>query len=130
MARENDERRLGGRARRAVTSGEVERARQALRTAGASAARSQPSSTTETDVDGMRAEVERRMARGDRFSDVEEAIHASALSADEKSALWLLGWSYVNWRAQRREARAHLATLAPHQPAPPARRRRMLRVVS
>jgi hypothetical protein len=78
----------------------------------------------------MQVDVERRMARGERFSNVEAAIDSTALSADEKSALWLLAWSYVNWRAQRREARAHLATLAPRQPAPRVRRRTLLRRVS
>jgi hypothetical protein len=83
------------------------------------------------DLEAMRTEVERRMVRGDRFSDVEDVINAAALSADEKSALWLLAWSYVNWRAQRREARAHLATLAPRQPArPPVGRHRVLRPVT
>jgi hypothetical protein len=59
----------------------------------------------------MRQEVERRMLRGERFTDVEEAIDSSDFSADEKAALWLLGWSYVHPRAQRREANAHLAAL-------------------
>jgi len=59
-------------------------------------------------LDAMQWEVERRMLRGDRFADVEDLINASALSSDEKSALWLLGWSYLDRRAQRREARAHL----------------------
>jgi hypothetical protein len=82
-----------------------------------------------TDVEAMRVEVEGRMVRGDRFSDVEDAIDASALSADEKSALWLLAWSYVNWRAQRREARAHLATFAAPEPGTPVGRPRTLRLV-
>jgi hypothetical protein len=99
-----------------------------MRSAGERSSRPGPADTA--DVEAMRLEVERRMVRGDRFSDVEDAIDSSGCSADEKSALWLLGWSYVDWRAQRREARAHLATLAPHQPPPPARRRRMLRLVS
>jgi hypothetical protein len=120
--------RSSARAQRPIRSGEVERAREALRTADARAARSKRPHTP--DVETMRAEVERRMARGDRFSDVEDVIDSSGLSGDEKSALWLLGWSYVNWRAQRREARAHIAGFAPHQPPPPARRRRLLRLVS
>ncbi|HEX3262213.1 MAG TPA: hypothetical protein VHR37_01020 [Solirubrobacterales bacterium] len=76
----------------------------------------------------MRQEVERRMLRGERFTDVENAIDASAYSADEKAALWLLGWSYVHPRAQRREANAHLAALTPATPRPPTISRR-LRVV-
>jgi hypothetical protein len=38
-------------------------------------------------------------------------IDPSGLSDDQKSALWLYGWSFVDSRAQRREARAHLAQL-------------------
>ena len=63
-------------------------------------------------IDAMQVEVERRMRRGERFSDVEELINASALSAEEKSALWLLAWTYLDRRAQRREARAHLHELS------------------
>jgi len=37
----------------------------------------------------MRREVEQRMRRGERFTDVEDVIDASDLPADEKSALWL-----------------------------------------
>jgi hypothetical protein len=51
-------------------------------------------------VETMRREVEQRMRRGERFTDVEDVIDASDLPADEKSALWLLGWSYVHPRAQ------------------------------
>jgi hypothetical protein len=67
-------------------------------------------------VETVRLDVERRMQRGERFGDVEDIINASDLSADEKSALWLLGWSYVHPRAQRREANAHLARLAAATP--------------
>jgi hypothetical protein len=63
-------------------------------------------------IDAVQVEVERRMRRGERFSDVEEFINASPLSGEEKSALWLLGWSYLDRRAQRREARAHLHELS------------------
>jgi hypothetical protein len=59
-------------------------------------------------VEAMRLDVERRMRRGERFTDVENVINTSALSSDEKSALWLLAWSYVHPRAHRREANAHL----------------------
>ena len=51
------------------------------------------------------------MRRGERFTDVEDVIDAPDLSADEKSALWPLSWSYVHPRAQRREVNAHLARL-------------------
>jgi hypothetical protein len=58
-------------------------------------------------------EVDSRMRNGDSFSSVEdEVIEPSGLSADQKSALWLYGWSFVDWRAQRREARAHIAQLS------------------
>jgi hypothetical protein len=79
-------------------------------------------------IEAMRQEVERRMRRGARFTDVEDAIDASDHSADEKAALWLLGWSYVHPRAQRREANAHLAALTPATPRPTTISRR-LRVV-
>jgi len=52
-------------------------------------------------------DVERRMRRGERFTEVEDAIDASDLEDDEKAGLWLLGWSHVHPRAQRREALAH-----------------------
>jgi hypothetical protein len=80
-------------------------------------------------LEAMRQEVERRMLRGERFSDVEDAIDSSGLSADEKAALWLLGWSYVHPRAQRREANAHLTSLTPVRPPRAMSSRRRLRVV-
>ena len=72
--------------------------------------------------------VERRMRRGERFTDVEDVINATDLSADEKSALWLLGWSYVHPIAQRRQANAHLARLTAATPPPAIHRRRRLHV--
>ena len=58
-------------------------------------------------------EVDFRMRNGDSFSSVEdEVIEPSGLSAEEKSALWLYGWSFVDWRAQRREASAHIVQLS------------------
>jgi hypothetical protein len=63
-------------------------------------------------LDELRFEVDVRMRRGESFSLLEdEVIEPSGLSDAEKSALWLYGWSFVDWRAQRREARAHLAWL-------------------
>lgn len=56
-------------------------------------------------------EVERRMESGDSFEDVEDTINSSGLSDQEKSALWLLGWSYVDAEYQRREALAHIARI-------------------
>ena len=65
--------------------------------------------STLTQVQG---EVARRMRRGDSFDSVEdEVIDPSGLSDPEKAALWLYGWSFVNWRRQRREAVAHLDRL-------------------
>jgi hypothetical protein len=63
-------------------------------------------------IDAMQVEVERRMRRGERFSDVEDLINESPFSAEEKSALWLLAWTYLDRRAQRREARALLRELS------------------
>jgi hypothetical protein len=70
-------------------------------------------------IEAMEREVERRMMRGERFSDVEDFIDASALSSDEKAALWLLAWSYLDRRVQRREARAHLRAIEARGPATP-----------
>jgi hypothetical protein len=79
-------------------------------------------------LEAMRLEVERRMRRGERFADVEALIDATDLSSDEKSALWLLGWSYVHPNAQRREATAHLARLAAATRPPAIDRARHLRI--
>jgi hypothetical protein len=61
---------------------------------------------TSLTLEAMRLDVERRMLRGERFTDVES--HQRNLSSDEKVRLWL-GWSYVDPGAQRREANAHLS---------------------
>jgi hypothetical protein len=62
--------------------------------------------------------IERGMRRGESFSTVEdEIIEPSRLSDEAKSALWLYAWSFVDWRAQRREAYAHIAQIAA-SPAP------------
>jgi hypothetical protein len=79
-------------------------------------------------IETMQLDVERRMRRGERFTDVEDVINASDLSADEKSALWLLGWSYVHPGAQRREAVAHLDHMSAATPPPAIKRPRHLRV--
>src|SRR4051794_14840050 len=117
----------GRRAGRRTRTGSRDYVPEAPELAGQDIARS-PSKHA-TDLEGMRFEVEGRMMRGDRFTDVEDAIDATALSADEKSALWLLAWSYVDWRAQRREARAHLATFAGHEAGAPVGRPGTLRLV-
>jgi hypothetical protein len=79
-------------------------------------------------IETMRLDVEGRMRRGERFTDVEAVIDASDLAADEKSALWLLGWSYVHPRAQRREAIAHVDSLSAATSPPATNRKRHLRI--
>ena len=60
----------------------------------------------------VQLEVAHRMRRGESFAAVEEElIDPSALSDAEKAAVWLYGWSFVNWRLQRREAGAHIDRL-------------------
>jgi hypothetical protein len=57
--------------------------------------------------------IEARMQDGASLSNVEdELIEPSRLSDDAKSALWLYGWSFVDRRAQRREAYAHITQIA------------------
>jgi hypothetical protein len=64
-------------------------------------------------LEQLQGDVARRMRRGDTFASVEaEVIDASGLSDAEKAALWLYGWSFVNWRRQRQEAVAHIDALA------------------
>ena len=59
-------------------------------------------------VKQLQGDVAHRMRRGDTFTSVEtQVIDASGLSDAEKAALWLYGWSFVNYRRQRREAVAH-----------------------
>jgi hypothetical protein len=61
------------------------------------------------------------MRHGETFSTVEdEIIEPSELSEEAKSALWLYAWSFVDWRAQRREAYAHIAQIADSTEAGPA----------
>ena len=57
--------------------------------------------------------IDVKMRGGASFSSVEdELIEPSRLSDDAKSALWLYAWSFVDRRAQRREASAHIAQIA------------------
>lgn len=57
--------------------------------------------------------IDARMRGGASFSSIEDdLIEPSRLSDDAKSALWLYAWSFVDWRAQRREAYAHIARIA------------------
>jgi len=61
----------------------------------------------------LRTEIDARMTEGESFSSIEhDVIDASELSEDEKSALWLYGWSFVAPSDQRGEAHAHIAQLA------------------
>jgi hypothetical protein len=83
---------------------------------------------TRSAIEAMRLDVERRMRRGERFTDVENVINSSDLSTDEKSAVWLLAWSYVHPRAQRREAYAHLSRMTAATPPHPNGAGRHLRI--
>ena len=57
--------------------------------------------------------IDARMRGGASFSSIEDdLIEPSRLSDDAKSALWLYAWSFVDSRAQRREAYAHIAQIA------------------
>ena len=61
----------------------------------------------------LRCEIDARMHRGASFSSIEDdVIDTSGLPEEQKSALWLYGWSFVDCRAQRREAHAHIAQIA------------------
>ena len=85
----------------------------------------------------LRCEIDARMHRGASFSSIEDdVIDTSGLPEEQKSALWLYGWSFVDLDAQRREADAHITqialTEAPREaprpnlrlaPAPASRRR-------
>jgi hypothetical protein len=65
--------------------------------------------------------IDARMRRGEPFATIEdELIEPSRLSNEAKSALWLYGWSFVDRRAQRQEARAHIARIAKNAEAIPA----------
>jgi len=80
-------------------------------------------------VETTRLQVVRRMRSGEPFTDVEDVIDASDLPDEEKSALWLLAWSYVLPGAQRREANAHLARLTTGTSPPADDDPRGLRIV-
>jgi len=61
----------------------------------------------------LQGAIEVGMRRGESFSTVEdEIIEPSRMSDEAKSALWLYAWSFVDRRAQRREAYAHIAQIA------------------
>jgi hypothetical protein len=60
----------------------------------------------------LQADIASHMRSGAAFGTVEDdVINPSALSDSEKAALWLYGWSFVDWRRQRREAISHIDLL-------------------
>src|SRR3989442_118929 len=70
---------------------------------------------------GLQVEVGRRARRGEALAQIDdEVIAPSALSEDDKSALWLYGWAYQEGGKRRYEDRqaqvrrqgARLASLA------------------
>ena len=61
--------------------------------------------------DQSQHQVEAMMERGTAFSDVEDVIDASELSAAHKAALWLLAWSLRDIDKQRQDARLTLAAV-------------------
>jgi hypothetical protein len=65
------------------------------------------------------AEIALRMRRGEPFDVVEDELinPSTSLSEPEKAALWLYGWSFVDWRRQRREALAHIDRLVESEAA-------------
>ena len=85
--------------------------------------------TLTRDIETMRLDVERRMRRGERFSDVEDVVNASYLCDDEKAGLWLLAWSFLHPLAERGEGFAHLERLSAATPPPAVDRRRHLRAI-
>jgi hypothetical protein len=67
-----------------------------------------------TTLTQIQREIDVRVSRGDSFAAIEDdTIEPSDLSEEQKSALWLYAWSFVDPRAQRREARAHLTFVGP-----------------
>jgi ABC-type transporter Mla MlaB component len=56
-------------------------------------------------------QVEAMMEQGMAFSDVEDLIDVSQLSALHKAALWLLAWSLRDVEHQREDARLTLAAV-------------------
>jgi hypothetical protein len=71
----------------------------------------------------LRCEIDARMHRGGSFSSIEDdVIDTSGLPEEQKSALWLYGWSFVDLDTQRREASAHIAQIqASEAPRPSLR---------
>jgi hypothetical protein len=49
------------------------------------------------------------MERGDSLEQVEQEVIAAAdISSEQRAALWLYAWSFMNGTAQRYEASSHL----------------------
>ncbi len=67
--------------------------------------------TAPISLDQSRARVEAMMEQGMPFSDVEDVIDTSRLSAVHKAALWLLAWSLRDVDHQRQDARLTLAAV-------------------
>ncbi len=61
--------------------------------------------------DQSQQQVEAMMEQGTTFSDVEDVIDASELSAVHKAAVWLLAWSLRDVEEQRQDARLTLAAV-------------------
>ena len=62
----------------------------------------------------LRCEIATRMHQGESFSSIEDdVIETSDMSDDQKSALWLYGWSFVALRGP--------ATRSPRPPRAPHR---------
>ena len=58
-----------------------------------------------------RTTVERMSLTGVDFGEIEDLIERAFLRDDQKSALWLLAWSYQEPEVQRRVAREALAAV-------------------
>jgi hypothetical protein len=51
---------------------------------------------------GVASEVERMLGAGQSFELVEEFISRQSISAEQKSALWLLAWAEADGATRRR----------------------------
>ncbi len=60
--------------------------------------------------------VERMLAAGNRFSEIEDYITAAPLREECKAALWLLAWAHQEPRAQLRLAKETLALVRASAP--------------
>jgi hypothetical protein len=58
-----------------------------------------------------RDEIVDRMAAGEPFGVVEEAIELADVTEDQKAALWLLAFSMRDRHDQRRDAEAYFASV-------------------